>query len=102
MSVPSRSSRAGLRLRRRLDLDRTILAVIPAEPGLFVPKPSTGWDGQRPSTPELGETVRERPLASTAVGGDCYSLGYSVAREWSHGGCASLLLDTLLYGAKQR
>ena len=28
--------------------------------------------------PDLGTTVRERPLASTVVGGDCYSHGYSV------------------------
>ena len=30
---------------------------------------------------DLGCTVRRCPLASTAVGDDCYSLGYSVARE---------------------
>jgi hypothetical protein len=33
------------------------------------------------SLPDLGSTVRRCPLASTAVGGDCYSLGYSVARD---------------------
>jgi len=76
MSVPSRSSCAGLRLRRRLDLDRTILAVIPAEPGLFVPKPSHGADCQRCGVPGLGTIVRQRPLASTSVCGDCYSLSY--------------------------
>ena len=27
--------------------------------------------------PDLGRTVRQRPLASTAGDGDCYSLGYS-------------------------
>ena len=32
-------------------------------------------------SPDLGSTVRRCLLASTAVGGDCYSLGYSVARE---------------------
>ena len=31
--------------------------------------------------PGLGNIVRRRPLASMVVGGDCYSLGYSVARE---------------------
>jgi hypothetical protein len=30
---------------------------------------------------DLGSAVRRCPLASTTVGGDCYSLGYSVARE---------------------
>ena len=29
---------------------------------------------------DLGSTVRLCPLASIAVGGDCYSLGYSLAR----------------------
>ena len=38
----------------------------------------TGY--QRRSTPGLGQAVRGCPLASTAVGGDCYSLGYSAAR----------------------
>jgi len=46
--------------------------------GLFVPKPSTGRDCQRRSTPGLGQTVRGCPLASTAGGGDCHSLGHSV------------------------
>lgn len=35
---------------------------------------------QRRSAPDPGQTVRECLLASTAVGGDLYSLGYSVAR----------------------
>ena len=30
---------------------------------------------------DLGRTVRRCPLASTVVGGDCYSLGYPAARE---------------------
>ena len=30
---------------------------------------------------DLGRTIRRCPLASTAVGDDCYSIGYSVARE---------------------
>ena len=45
--------------------------------GLFVPKPSRGAGCQRCGMPDLGTTVRRRPLASTAGGGDCYSLGYS-------------------------
>jgi hypothetical protein len=49
--------------------------------GLLVPKPSTGAGYQRCGMSDLGSTVRRCPLASTAVGGDCYSLGYSVARE---------------------
>jgi hypothetical protein len=32
--------------------------------------------------PDLGTVVRQRPLAATAVGGDCYSFGYSVVREF--------------------
>jgi hypothetical protein len=44
-----------------------------------------GRDAQEitPSTPDLGTTVRQRPLASSAGGGDSYSLGYSVARACS-------------------
>jgi hypothetical protein len=49
----------------------------PAGIGLFVPKPSRGADYQRCITPDLGVAVRQRLLASIAVGGDCYSLGYS-------------------------
>jgi hypothetical protein len=49
--------------------------------GIFVPKPSTCADCQRCGTPDLGTTIRRRPLASTAGGGDRYSLGYSVAPE---------------------
>jgi len=49
--------------------------------GLFVPKPSTGANYQRYGMSDLGSTIRRCPLASTAVGGDCYSLGYSVARK---------------------
>jgi len=48
--------------------------------GLFVPKPSRRADCQRCSVPELGITVRQRPLASVAGDGDCYSVGYSVRR----------------------
>ncbi len=54
-------------------------------PGLFVPKPSHRVRCQRCGVPDLGTTVRRCPLAFTAVGGDCYSLGYSVAREWGRG-----------------
>ena len=46
------------------------------------PKPSTGRDCQRRSMRGLVQTVRGCPLASTAVGGDYYSLGYSVSCEW--------------------
>ena len=46
--------------------------------GLFVPKPTTVEGYQRHSVLDLGQTVRGCPLASTAVGGDCYSLRYSV------------------------
>jgi hypothetical protein len=49
-------------------------------PSLFVPKPSRGADSQDCDISDLGRTVRRCPLASTAVGGDCYSLGYSVTR----------------------
>jgi hypothetical protein len=45
--------------------------------GLFVPKPSCRPSYLRYITHDLGTTVLQRPLASTAVGGDCYSLGYS-------------------------
>ena len=48
--------------------------------GHFVPKPGTDEGCQRRSASDLGQSVRECPLASTAAGGDCYSLG-SVARE---------------------
>jgi hypothetical protein len=48
---------------------------------IFVPKPSTDADCQRRSTSDLGWGVRGRPLASAAIGGDCYSLGDSIARE---------------------
>ena len=48
---------------------------------LFVPKPSRGARGQRCCIPDLGTTVRQRPLVSTVGDGDCYSLGYSVGRE---------------------
>jgi hypothetical protein len=47
--------------------------------GLFVPKPSLGEGCQRRSALDLGQTVRDCPWASTAVSGDRYSLGYSVA-----------------------
>ena len=47
------------------------------EVGLFVPKPSCGADCQHRGAPDLGAAVRQRPLTSTARGGDCYSLGYS-------------------------
>jgi hypothetical protein len=40
--------------------------------GLFVPKPTTDADCQRPSTRGLRQTVRGRPLPSTAVRGDCH------------------------------
>jgi hypothetical protein len=49
--------------------------------GLFVPKPSRGADCQPNCVLDLGTSVRQRPLASTVGGGDCYSLGYSVPRE---------------------
>jgi hypothetical protein len=49
--------------------------------GLFVPKPSCRTDCQGFGMPGLGNTVRRRPPPSVVVGGDCYSLGYSVARE---------------------
>jgi hypothetical protein len=47
--------------------------------GLFVPKPSTGAVCQRRSGADLEPNVRECPLASAAVGGDCHSLRHSVA-----------------------
>jgi integrase len=51
--------------------------VTDAESILFVPKPTRRVDCQRQDAPDLGTTVRQRPLASAAGGGDCYSLGYS-------------------------
>lgn len=42
--------------------------------GLFVPKPSSGEDRPRCSTPDLGRTVRECPLVFTTVGGGRYSV----------------------------
>jgi hypothetical protein len=48
--------------------------------GLFVPKPSRGADCQRRNMPDLGQAIRGCLLASTAVGGDCYSLGYPALR----------------------
>src|SRR5215469_8091293 len=46
--------------------------------GLFVPKPSRGASYLHCGMHDWGTTVRQRPLASTFAGGDCYSLGYSV------------------------
>jgi hypothetical protein len=51
--------------------------------GLFVPKPSRAAACQRCGMPDLGTTVHQRALASTVGDGDCYSLGYSVARTCS-------------------
>src|SRR5260370_248453 len=48
--------------------------------GLFAPKPRQGAVCQHRRMPDLGTTVHPRPLASAAGRGDCYSLGYSVAR----------------------
>jgi hypothetical protein len=46
----------------------------------YFPKSSHGAGCHRCCTSDLGTTVRQRPLASTVVGGDCYSVGYSVTR----------------------
>jgi hypothetical protein len=46
--------------------------------GLFVPKPTRDVDCQGSGLPDLGSDVRRCPLASTAVGGDCYSVRYSL------------------------
>jgi len=53
--------------------------------GLFVPKPTTDADCQRPSTRGLRQTVRGRPLPSPAVRGDCHSLCHSpfASRSWA-------------------
>jgi len=40
--------------------------------GLFIPKPTIVEGYQRHSVLDLGQPVRECPLASAAVGGDCY------------------------------
>jgi hypothetical protein len=48
--------------------------------GLFVPKPTSRAYYQHYGTSDLGATVRQCPLTPTAGGGDCYSVGYSVAR----------------------
>ena len=55
--------------------------------GLFVPKPTTDADCQRPSTRGLRQTVRGRPLPSPAVRGDCHSLCHSAVREPVVSGC---------------
>lgn len=47
-------------------------------PGLFVPKPSCDAEYQRYTLPDVGRTVRQRPLTSTDGDGDCFSLDYSV------------------------
>ena len=60
----------------------------PRARGLFVPKPSTDAHCQRRSIPGLGQTVRGRPLASTAVEIGTFT-GYSalaVARGLGPGG----------------
>jgi hypothetical protein len=44
--------------------------------GFFVPKPSRNVGCQRCLISDLGATVRQCPLAFTAGGGGCYSLGY--------------------------
>jgi hypothetical protein len=66
---------------RRTTLDHAAVSNTIRIAGLFVPKPSHGADCQRCRTPDLGTTVRQHPLASAVVGGDCYSLGYSVHVE---------------------
>jgi hypothetical protein len=48
--------------------------------GLFAPNATTDVSYQGSGMLDLAQIIRPRPLASTAVGGDCYSLGYSVAR----------------------
>jgi hypothetical protein len=49
--------------------------------GLFAPKPTCRPRWLHYISPDLGTTVIQRPLGvSAAVGGDCYSLVYSVAR----------------------
>jgi hypothetical protein len=60
-------------------MDRAVVTNASRTAGLFVPKPSTCADCQRCGTVYLGIPVRQRPLASAAVGGDCYSLGYSAS-----------------------
>jgi hypothetical protein len=63
--------------------------------GFFVPKPSTGADCQHRSIPGLGQTVRGRPLASTAVRGDCHSLCHSAVREPVVSGCCPTRFPSL-------
>jgi hypothetical protein len=65
----------------REDYARTSTRRVSRPPDLFVPKPSRGADCQPCGTPDLGPIVRQRPLVSPAGGGDCYSVGYSVARS---------------------
>ena len=65
----------------------------PRARGLFVPKPSTDAHCQRRSIPGLGQTVRGRPLASTAVEIGTFT-GYSalaVARGLGPGGRSAAL-----------
>src|SRR5262249_16436442 len=50
-------------------------------PWPFVPKPTCGAHCHGCRQPDLGATVCQRPLASTAGGGDCYSLGCSAGND---------------------
>src|SRR5487761_1294100 len=64
-------------------------AVLADRLGLFVPKPSRAVDCQRRGTLDLGATVRQCLLASTAGGGDCYSLtrpGAQATQPWRPAG----------------
>ena len=56
-------------------------SVLSAGVGLFLPKPSRDAVCQGRDVSDLERTVRRRPLASAAVGGDCYSLGYSASGQ---------------------
>lgn len=54
--------------------------VVSLSGGFFVPKPSHQAARQRSGRPDLRVTIRHRLLVSVAIGGCCYSLGYSAGR----------------------
>jgi hypothetical protein len=64
--------------RRRLDSHLQSVRFGSAR-GLFVPNPSVSADCQRRSTLGVRQAVRGCRLTSTVGGGDCHSVGHSVA-----------------------
>jgi hypothetical protein len=99
MSVLVAQRRSSAARTYNLDLNRPTRQLTrmhgPARP--LRPKPTHGAACLRCGLSGLGTAVRQRPLASTVVGGDCYSLGYSVPREWGSymGRCVRLRAGTI-------